>query len=181
MEDLCHSLCSMPRFAYSNGSTKEDKRITPPPVAMIPASGRRASRTSACMHACMQVCLHVCKHVCMSLKSINKVPILLRSSSEWCFWPGQRWSGATRRMHSECREPQGEANLSQRHLRSAPIQYGPITAATKTTKTHEDIIDGGPNDRRPLSRQQLWERSQRSRWEEQGWRWRASLPKPHHN
>lgn len=116
---------------------------------------------------CMHVCSHVCKHVCMFLKSTNKDPILLRRSSEWCFWPGQRWSGATRRMHSECREPQGEANLSQRHLRSSPIQYGPITAATKTTKTHEDFIDGGPNDRRPLSRQQLWERSQRSRWEEE--------------
>lgn len=131
-----------------------------------------------CMHACKCVSMCVNMFACL-WKAQTKTPILLRSSG-WCFWPGQRWSAATRRMHSEWREPRGEANPSQRHLRSPPIQYGPITAATKTTKTHEDFIDGGPNDRRPLSRQQLWERSQRSRWEE-GERWRASLPKPLHN
>lgn len=57
MEDLRHSLCSMPRFAYPNGSTKEDKRITTPPVAMIPALGRRASQTSACM--CVRMCVNM--------------------------------------------------------------------------------------------------------------------------
>lgn len=47
----------------TNANTTEDKRITPPPVVMIPALGRPSSRSGArtqARRACVCVCVETC-------------------------------------------------------------------------------------------------------------------------
>lgn len=124
--------------------------------------------------------MHADKSTCMCINVFGQRPqlpsarrkhaVLLKGASEQVTGgaaPGGeqrtdafRVSGAPTRGHSVPTAAQ------RRQTCSSLIQYGAITAATKRAKTHEDFIDKAP-DKRPLSREQLWEQRQRSRWEEE--------------